>query len=256
MSATIKIKPGVMGILQQCKVVDSQLFLPEVQLDRKIYTEVDKVLKAMGGKWNRNIKAHIFDSDPTELLLQAIITGEVTDQKKAFSFYPTPQFMAADMIRMAKIEPGMCILEPSAGHGHIVSELALHGYTHNCHVDICELRDGWGREVANKYDVCFTNADFLTFHPGQIYDRILANPPFDKQADIIHVDHMLDCLKPQGVLVSVMSAGIDFRVNKRVKDLLERLESECAWKLIQNEKGSFADSGTMVNTVLLYAKKY
>jgi 16S rRNA G1207 methylase RsmC len=34
------------------------------------------------------------------------------------------------------------------------------------------------------------------------------NPPFARQADIHHVNHALKFLKPDGLLVSVMSAGV------------------------------------------------
>ena len=37
------------------------------------------------------------------------------------------------------------------------------------------------------------------------------NPPFAEHADIRRVTHALDFLKPDGLLVAVMSAGAEFR---------------------------------------------
>ena len=34
------------------------------QLDRNDYVKVNKALEALGGKWNRKAKAHLFDEDP------------------------------------------------------------------------------------------------------------------------------------------------------------------------------------------------
>lgn len=54
----------------------------------------------------------------------------------------------------------------------------------------------------------------MKIEPTPIYDRIVMNPPFLKQADIHHVNHALKFLRPDtGLLVSVMSAGVSFRVN-------------------------------------------
>jgi hypothetical protein len=36
------------------------------------------VLKAMGGKWHRHSKGHVFDGDPTEAIELASLTGEYT----------------------------------------------------------------------------------------------------------------------------------------------------------------------------------
>jgi type I restriction-modification system DNA methylase subunit len=98
--------------------------------------------------------------------------------------------------------------------------------------------------------------DFLTYQPGPVYDRIIANPPFGQQQDVTHVMHMLDCLKPRGILVSVMSAGVTFRGNRRVMELKARLQEETTWDVKELPEGPFKASGTNVNTVLLWAKKF
>jgi hypothetical protein len=62
-------------------------------------------------------------------------------------------------------------------------------------------------------------ADFLTVDPAELcmrfgqgpYDRVFMNPPFAEHADIRRVTHALDFLKPDGLLVAVMSAGAEFR---------------------------------------------
>ena len=47
-----KIPENVLNVLGECRADGNLLYLPSVQLDRKTYTEVNKVLENMGGKWN------------------------------------------------------------------------------------------------------------------------------------------------------------------------------------------------------------
>ena len=45
-----KIHENVLNVLGECRADGNLLYLPSVQLDRKTYTEVNKVLENMGGK--------------------------------------------------------------------------------------------------------------------------------------------------------------------------------------------------------------
>ena len=44
-----KIPENVLNVLSECRADGNLLYLPSVQLDRKTYTEVNKVLENMGG---------------------------------------------------------------------------------------------------------------------------------------------------------------------------------------------------------------
>ena len=78
----MKISNTVLDILGNCEVQDNVLYLPNVQLDRADYTAVNKVLEALGGKWNRKEKGHVFDHCPADDIEAVILTGEFTDKKK------------------------------------------------------------------------------------------------------------------------------------------------------------------------------
>ena len=71
-----KIPENVLNVLGECRADGNLLYLPSVQLDRKTYTEVNKVLENMGGKWNRKAKAHVFaeDDDVAEMLENVLPT--------------------------------------------------------------------------------------------------------------------------------------------------------------------------------------
>ena len=54
MSTTrIRIAPEVEAVLKAGVITDGVYRLPEGQLERKLYTDVAKTLKALGGKWSR-----------------------------------------------------------------------------------------------------------------------------------------------------------------------------------------------------------
>ena len=79
-----KIPENVLNVLGECRADGNLLYLPSVQLDRKTYTEVNKVLENMGGKWNQKAKAHVFakDDDVAEMLENVMLTQEVKDLKR------------------------------------------------------------------------------------------------------------------------------------------------------------------------------
>ncbi|MEQ8349820.1 MAG: hypothetical protein RIB84_01100 [Sneathiellaceae bacterium] len=83
-----------------------------------------------------------------------------------------------------------------------------------------------------------------------LYDRIVMNPPFDRQRDIDHVMHALRFLKPDGYLVAIMSAGTEFRETRKAtsfRALMEKMRAK--WRDLP--AGSFAHAGTYVNTCLV-----
>jgi 16S rRNA G1207 methylase RsmC len=66
------------------------------------------------------------------------------------------------------------------------------------------------------------------------YDRILMNPPFANGADIKHILHAIELLKPGGRLVAICADG------PRQRDRLGPL----AMLWIQLPHDTFADSGS------------
>lgn len=216
------------------------------QLDRNLYTKANKVLEAAGGKWNRKAKAHIFDGDAADAMEQIILTGEVTVPQD-FGFFPTPAPVVERLIELADISAGMTVLEPSAGTGNIVAGLHAAGAV----VDAIELLEKniealKTQGLATLIDI----GDFLETPAQPIYDRVVMNPPFERQADIKHVLHALRFLKPDGLLVSVMASSVTFRDNKLTTDF-RALIRERGGEIEGLPEGSFKSSGTGVNTVIV-----
>jgi len=230
---------NVVNILANSHVDANKLFLPNQQLDRKLYVAVNKVLEAIGGKWNRKERAHIFEGSPADIVENILLTGEYTDQKKEFQFFETPRELAKQLVGMADIREGETVLEPSAGKG------AIANFLNGC--DCIELNESNRRYLEdNGYNV--VGDDFLSF--DNKYDVIVANPPFTKQQDIDHVLHMLKLANRR--VVSVMSASVLFRDNHKTvafRALTERLDAT----IEPLPDGSFSSSGTNVRTCVFCA---
>lgn len=242
----MKIADDVLAVLSAAKIDDNSLYLPG-QLDRKLYERTNKVLEVAGGKWNRKAKAHVFDSDAATRIDQIILTGEVVIPRDEFDFFPTPPDVVAMLLERAQIKPGMTVLEPSAGHGAIAAACKDAG----AFVDCVEVNPSNTDHLSFQFR-SVTICDFLTIMPSERspYDRVVMNPPFSKQADVRHVMHASQFLNHGGILVAVMSAGVTFRQNKLAASFRELVESR-GGTIDDLPEGSFRESGTMVNTVIV-----
>lgn len=151
--------------------------------------------------------------------------------------FPTPADLAARMVELADIEPGMRVLEPSAGTGRILEQLP-----EGCEVVAVEINAALGGRLdASRRAVVI--GDFLQCTPETLwgsFDRILMNPPFANADDIKHIKHALTMLAPCGRLVAICANGPRQRA-----ELMHLGE----WEDLP--PGSFAASGTNVNAALL-----
>lgn len=246
----MKITDETREILERCSIDGNKLYLPSERLERKLYMQVDKALEAMGGKWNRVGKCHIFDEsvDVEDVFNQVIETGEAIAIFKEIQFFETPDDVIDIMLEHAQIEQGMLVLEPSAGKGAIAKRLLDAGAA----VDACEIHKPFC-EILSQLDVVVREGDFLEYTSIPGYQRIVANPPFAKQQDLDHVSHMVNCLLDDGILVSVLAAGFTFRKNSKVTNLKAKLDRKCEWQTHCLPEGAFRQSGTNVNAILLVA---
>lgn len=237
-----RIPEEVLDVLRHSATVEGHRIILTRQLDRSLYVAVDKALKALGGKWDR--KGHAFPQDPAPMLADLLGTGEVADPKKN-GFFPTPRALAEQLIREASLEPGMLVLEPSAGRGDLAdAAAAIVGREAVC---CCELLPENVAVLEEKgYQV--VGGDFLQADLGPQFDRVIMNPPFENQTDIAHVLHACRFLKPGGRLVAIMSAGVEFRQDRKAAAFRAFVEERGGWWQA-NPEGSFKESGTMVNTV-------
>lgn len=167
-----------------------------------------------------------------------------------FDLFPTPPKLAEKMVSLADIEPGMVVLEPSAGTGNIVKAIKNAGFECDC----IELNLNAAEYLRSLSCPCVCT-NFLEMIPrADKYDRIIMNPPFSKNQDIDHVLKAWEWLADGGKLVAIMSAGVLFRNDKKTAAFRQWLENQSA-DIEELPEGSFKQSGTNVNSVLVVLDK-
>lgn len=232
----------------RCHVENGIIKLPEGQLDRNDYLQVKKVLEGKGGKWKGGkVQGFVFSID-AEKVLSSLAEGDMSNTKKDFQFYATPDDIADRLAaRLGDLEPGHRVLEPSAGAGALIN--AVHRRLSDVVVDCYELMPE-NRELLEKLDgTRLLGDDFMMADIG-MYDKIIANPPFTKNQDIAHVSRMWEHLAPGGQMAVIMSPHFEFASDKASKDFREFLES-VDHDITHLEKGAFKKSGTDIKTLML-----
>ena len=224
---TIKFEPDVLEVLNGGMTWTEEdgkvLGVIIAQLDRKLYVRVDKALKAAGGKWNRSKKAHVFDKDPRTQLEDIVDNGEVVVVKDGW--FPTPWQLAKKLIDTAPPPRwSALILEPSAGEGALLEALYTNYDTTPHMLYACELNDD-RRDILNEKfpSLVIKEPDFMKWHPGERFDRIYMNPPFEIGQDIEHVSKAYSLLASRGTLVAIMSEGVFFRGDRKATQFREFL---------------------------------
>lgn len=157
--------------------------------------------------------------------------------------FPTPADLAERMVELADIQPGMTVLEPSAGTGNILLAIKnrFHGEITLTAVELNMRLASILNTVINAADHV-RQGDFLEMN-GDLgkFDRIVMNPPFEGAADIDHILHARRMLRPGGQIVAICAGGP--RQEERLKPIAD------LWEPLP--PGTFKESGTNVNTVLL-----
>ena len=258
-SARIEVPDAVRAVLEGATVANDVVML-NGELPRDLYQATDKVLRALGGRWNRSKRAHVFGAGvDVRAAIAAALGGEVVDGKKQRQAYFTPPEVAD---RLVALIDGIDltearVLEPSAGHGALIDALFrrdLGAVVHAVEVDpeSCRvLRDEYAGRPVEVHE-----GDFLAMTPAQLglFDICLANPPFAKGADAAHVTHAWKFVKPGGVLAAIVSPAFTFRKTKAYQAFRELHQRY--WESEDDlEAGAFASSGTNIATKIVVWRK-
>ncbi|SIQ71566.1 Methyltransferase small domain-containing protein [Aeromonas sp. RU39B] len=190
-------------------------------------------------------------SDPLAEKTRNLKLRLLNNRNAFIDFFPTPEEHAADLVARAGIEPGMKVLEPSAGHGMLADAARAAGAS----VDAVELASDL-RDILQTKGYPLVGTDFMATEAKGDYDAVIMNPPFSNDMDIDHVRHAYDHLKPGGRLVAIVSSMAGERSNRKNKAFLVWLESLGAEQEVMPE-GAFKDSlnPTSVRTKIITISK-
>lgn len=243
---TKSLDADVLAILQRATVDANRVVLAE-QLDRKTYMRVAKAIELLGGRWHRGQQAHVFDEDAAEVIADAVANGSVVDLRKTYQAFATPRDLADELVWLAGVGHGDRVLEPSAGTGPIVEAILRRGGS----AVMCEIQTRHHAVLAQLGAVVGT--DFLATEIDEV-DKVVANPPFARGQDVVHVCRMAQWLFPRrGVLVSVMSPAWTFR-ETRLHAAFRAWAAKVAAEWIELPEGTFAPSGTNVRAGIFRAE--
>lgn len=230
---------------------DGRIHLPDEHLST--YSKIKDLLQKAGGRYVGHQQAFVFDDgiDCAEVLA-AMIDGRPINYKKDFQFFATSRDEAIPLCQFAGDLVGRRVLEPSAGDGALADVAREMG----AEVITIEKWDVNAKKLRAKGFEPIER-DFLQVTPEEIglFDAIIANPPFAKNQDIMHVRHMLDFLKPGGSLSVIMSTGWQEGRQRAHRDFIELLEGQEV-EITPIEAGAFAEAGTMVPTLRLGIRNY
>ena len=86
-----EVDDETINILKRGRIENNVYFLPNEQLERSLYEKVNKVLIALGAKWNKSLKGLTFDYAIAEELQYVYKEKMVIDWKKETDFFYTPK---------------------------------------------------------------------------------------------------------------------------------------------------------------------
>lgn len=167
---------------------------------------------------------------------------EAISDGSAPQLFPTQDQVADQLVHYASIEDGHRVLEPSAGTGSLLA--AVGRIRRDVTAVAVEINFALAEHLRGRFlvNVDVRCSNFLECN-GDLgtFDRIVMNPPFERGADIEHIEHALKFLKPGGRLVAICANG-----PRQQAKLMERATS---W--IDLPAGSFSQQGTGVNTAIV-----
>ncbi len=241
--------------LSKCYLRGDTLILPrpdECVLEN--YQEVRTALINAGGDYNRNTFVFPNDAKP---YIDRLMGGESVNIKKEFQFFATPPHLASIIIDFADLNNAyLKVLEPSAGQAALIE--AIPDGALNYPVDYCEIMDVNRSVIEKKIDnglraICVGN-DFLGVGGSYRWDRIIANPPFNKNQDIYHIRKMYEVCKTGGRIVTIASNS--WRTGSQKKQIAFReWLNEVGAEVQDIDKGEFKESGTMVSACIIIINK-
>lgn len=256
-SVAVTITDDVADVLRRSTVVGATIVLPQGQMARPLYAATDKALTALGGKWCKRARAHVFPFDPSEKLAAALSSGKALDEvltrKKRLQLFETPADLARDLVASLAITDGDTCLEPSAGRGRIVEALADAGALQITAVEI-DHENGDALIAQGIADEILV-ADFLTERPAVLRASAIAmNPPFTRNQDVRHVRHAYDCLVAGGRMAAIVSGHGFIGQECEAIEFREWLD-EVGADVSIIPAGAFKESGTTIETRRIFIRK-
>jgi predicted RNA methylase len=242
--------------IAKCRIGANVVYLPNIKEGiLSNYADVRKAFLNAGATYKNN--TFIFPND-AKPYIDRLMGGESVNIKKEFQFFATPKELAEEMAAFTMKDfdcQTMTILEPSAGQGALVKACFEHDFKDELIVHGYELMDVNRSVLAKIKDFVLLGEDFLKEAScRQQFDRIIANPPFNKNQDIDHIRKMYEVCKTGGRIVTIASNSWRLGSQKKQVEFREWLDNIGA--VVEDvEAGTFKESGTNIATCIIVIDK-
>lgn len=260
---SVPVSEIVREILAESRIEGNRLVFSR-QLSPGEYKKTNSAIEAMGGKWSRREQAHVFPSDPAEVIAAAVASGKTpnTAKKVLEAYFATPDPLARYIVAgehsdIAALEPGAHVLEPSAGDGAFVR--AILETNPNVHVTAVEPDPERAARIGHDPRVTVVVSTFEQFAAtaSQQFTTVVMNPPFAlPQRPTVWMDHLYtawDLLIEGGQLLAVAPGNYTFRADRAYRAVREFIAEHGDYEELA--AGAFETSGTKIDTVFLHARR-
>ncbi len=173
----------------------------------------------------------------------------------------TPMAVACQLVKLANLQHGQVVLEPSAGRGNLVAAILDPSCTPDTSVLAVEREPGYAEALRQRFPdnrfrgmVTVYEGDFLVegVDQGSLVDSVVMSPPFVRENGKDHMDHVriaYALLNPgDGRLVSVLPKSVDLCMDRRHHEFREWFKEHEGYT-IDLPKNAFVEPG--VRTVVL-----
>lgn len=244
----------MIDILKQCKIEGNVVHLPVWELPDDMFKKIKSFMYKNGGKWITSKQGYEFPYSP-ETIIKDAISGKNVNIKKQFQFYHTG-IKIIDDLKEHFDESGHIwdrferMLEPSAGQGHILDGIKSMMTKWN-NIECCEIMPE-NKEILIQKGYNVIHDDFMTLDSSHKYDLILANPPFTKNQDIIHISKMYnDHIDEGGYVYSVMRDIFTNPSGREIEaEFIKWFNEHHGW-IVNKYKPKDFKNGANVDTVLI-----
>ncbi|EGR3454015.1 class I SAM-dependent methyltransferase [Vibrio parahaemolyticus] len=225
--------------------IDNTLVLPQKQL--KHYKAIKNLLLKAGGKYKKG--AFHFEYRNVVDIQKKLIEGEELNDKKKYQMFFSPDTLADEMMIDLDLRPEHRWMEPSCGDGRCANRMAR--ISDN---GVAIELNPQNFDMLKHHRYATHCMDFMEYPEGNKFDRILANPPFNKHQDIKHIRKMFNHLDIGGRLVTIASDGAVNGTRRIQREFQEWLKGLGA-SVTSCKEGTFSESGTQVKTVKIVISK-
>lgn len=224
------------------------------------YDNIKYIVEYMGGHWRERYSGFVFDDSNEHIQsklsllagLSEITIDPITKFRIDNQFYPTPDWLAIQMVEAANIMPSDYVLEPSAGKAAILKYIADKTPKYTA-VELNSNNTKWLRTHGYRVN----QMSFETYYKnnnGKLFDKVVMNPPFSEKRDLIHTIMAYNLLKPGGILVGLVAENSLYYNRPITRNFINFFKS-VGGVTREVPHGTFKESGTLVDIAMLIIPK-